>query len=341
MADNDHVVQDEFNEYDDWIELYNAGASPIDLGGMYLTDDMNDPTEWMIPYGISGSTLREEIDNRLSGYTYPPADMAALSADLRAVREIFKDTSITSFTPLQIVAIEGLLLDGQYGFDLNEKLRFRSSTNVEDSEQFTGAGLYDSYSGCLADEFDGDEIGPSVCDPCQPNERGVFRAIRKVFASFYNDNAFLERLRHGVNEAEVGMAVLVHHSFPDEIELANGVATIDKRGLGANMYITLVTQDGAVSVTNPDPSSIPEEVIVRVYSSGTVGPPKLTRSSNLVPLGSTVMEWDQDYRDLTDLLIAVSSEFSSVTGKTEYLLDLEYKKVAPGVRVQVRYGRFR
>jgi hypothetical protein len=338
MADNDHVVQDEFGEYDDWIEIYNAGAAPIDLGGMYLTDDLTDPTEWMIPYGITGGTLREEINNRLSGYTYPPSDMAALSADLAAIRQMFKDTTVTSFTPLQIVAIEGILLDPQYEFDLNEKLRFRSSTNVEDSEQFTGAGMYDSFSGCLADEFDGDEGGPSICDPCELNERGVFRAIRKVFASFYNDNAFLERLRYDINEVEVGMALLVHHSFPDEIELANGVATLDKRGSGANMYITLVTQDGAVSVTNPDPSSIPEEVTVRVYPSGTVGPPKFIRSSNLVPLGAKVMDWDQDYRDLADLLIAASNEFSNVTGKTTYLLDLEYKRVAPGGAVMPAGG---
>jgi hypothetical protein len=330
MADNDDYIYDACGEADDWIELYNAGATPIDLGGMYLTDDMNDPTEWMIPHGITGSTVREEINNRLSGYTYPPSDMAAMSADLRAIREMFKDTIVTGFTPSQIVAIESILQDPQYGFDLNEKLRFRSSTNVEDSEQFVGAGLYDSYSGCLADELDGDDDGPSICDPCETNERGIFRAIRKVFASFYNDNAFLERLRYDINEAEVGMALLVHHSFPDEIELANGVATLERTGYYENTYITMVTQDGAVSVTNPDPNSIPEEVTVRVQPSGRVGRPKLIRFSNLVPLGSMVMDWEQDYKDLRDLLIAASNEFRNVTGKTTYLLDLEYKKVSPG-----------
>lgn len=339
MADNISTIQDNFGQYNDWIELYNAGPTAIDLGGMYLTDDINEPTKWMIPYGITGGTLREEITNRLSKYTtYPPTDMAALSADLRAIRKIIKSTSITSFTPWQIITIESILLDPQYGFDINSKLRFRSSTNVEDSEQFTGAGLYSSYSGCLADEFDTDDDGPCICDPNDDNERGVFRAIRKVLASFYNDNAFLERLRHDVNEADVGMAILTHHSFPDEIELANGVATLDKRGTAANMYISLVTQAGAVSVTNPAGGSIPEEVTVRVYPSGNVGPPRLVRSSNLVPLGETVMEWDNDYSDLADLLIDVSNEFSSVTGKTEYVLDLEYKKVAPGGAVMPAGG---
>jgi hypothetical protein len=340
MAENDTTIQDPDGSggYPDWIELYNAGANTIDLGGMYMTDDMNDPTMWMIPPAITGSTLREEIENRLSGYTYPPSDMAALSADLRAIRSIFKNTNTTTFSQDLQDAVIDALQDPNYGFDQNQKIRFRSSTNVEDSEQFTGAGLYDSYSGCLADELDGDEDGPSICDPCENNERGVFRAIRKVFASFYNDNAFLERLRHDINETQVGMAILAHHSFPDEIELANGVATIEKRGSGYNMYITLVTQDGAVSVTNPDPASIPEEVSVRVYSSGTVGPPKLIRASNMVPLGATVMDWDQDYRDLTDLLADVSTEFASVTGKTEYLLDLEYKKMAPGGAVMPAGG---
>jgi len=294
---------------------------------MYLTDDMNDPTKWMIPFEISSGTLREEISNRLSGHSYPPSDMAALSANLRTIGHIIKNTGITSFTPLQIVTIESILLDSQYGFDINKKLRFRSSTNVEDSNHFTGAGLYDSFSGCLADEFDGDDDGPCLCDPCELNERGVFRAIRKVFASFYNDNAYLERLRHDVNEAEVGMALLVHHSFPDEFELANGVATLEKRG-GTSRFITLVTQDGAVSVANPQDGSIPEEVSVSVYSFGTFL--TLIRQSNLVPLGATVMDWQDDYVELSQLLVAAAVEFESVTGKSNYYLDFEYKKLAAG-----------
>ncbi len=36
-------------EPDDWIELYNAGDVPIDVGGMYLTDATAVPTKWRIP----------------------------------------------------------------------------------------------------------------------------------------------------------------------------------------------------------------------------------------------------------------------------------------------------
>jgi hypothetical protein len=279
---------------------------------------------------FGGNTLREEIFFRLSSYSYPPADMEALSWELEGIREdLFKNKYITSFTPQQEAAIIATLEDANYGFDAFRNIRFRSSTNVEDSNQFTGAGLYESFSGCLADDLDGDNYGPCLCDPNEENERGVFRAIRKVFASFYNDNAYLERLRHYVNEDEVGMALLVHHSFPDEYELANGVATLEKEESDPNRYIVLVTQDGATSVANPSDGSIPEEVSV-VYVSSPRIYPKLERGSNLVMLGATVMDWQDDYNDLSRLLVAAADEFEQVTGKSTYILDFEYKKLSPG-----------
>jgi hypothetical protein len=326
MAENDSFIQDNFGEHDDWFELYNASGAVIDLGGMYLTDDPDDPTGWMIPPAVTGSTLRQEIANRLSGYTYPPTDIAALSEDLSAIRSLFKNPYITSFTSAQVNAIETVL---QNNFDVNEKIRFRSSTNVEDSDQFVGAGLYDSYSGCLADDLDGDDDGPSICDPSETNERGVFRAIRKVFASFYNDNAFLERLKYGVDPDEVGMALLVHHSFPDEIELANGVATLEKSSSGPEKTIKLITQKGATSVANPTDGSIPEEVSVYVNASGVIILTFIS-GSNLVILGEKVMDWQTDYVELAQLLVDASVEFENQTGKNDYILDFEYKKLAPG-----------
>jgi hypothetical protein len=39
-------------EYDDWIEIYNKGVDEIDLSGMYLSDDLNDPFKSKIPEGV-------------------------------------------------------------------------------------------------------------------------------------------------------------------------------------------------------------------------------------------------------------------------------------------------
>jgi hypothetical protein len=49
---NQNIIADNYNEYEDWIELYNAGSSPVDLTGYYLSDNINMPTKWAIPSGV-------------------------------------------------------------------------------------------------------------------------------------------------------------------------------------------------------------------------------------------------------------------------------------------------
>jgi len=49
LASNSGFVIDPQGEYDDWIEIYNTGHEAIDIGGMYLTDDLDEPTRWRIP----------------------------------------------------------------------------------------------------------------------------------------------------------------------------------------------------------------------------------------------------------------------------------------------------
>ncbi len=300
-------------------------ASPVSLAISF--DLWNEFLDQTMP---TGNSLRSEIPERLAAYSWPPDNLIALADDLDDIRDMIRDDTV--FTPGQQAAIIAILQDPQHALDPATKIRFRSSTNVEDSEQFTGAGLYDSFSGCLADDLDGDQWGPSICDETKPTERGVCRAIRKVFASFYNDNAFLERLRYSVNENEVGMALLVHHSFPDEIELANGVATLPDGGPAL-----LVTQLGAVSVANPEGGARPEEVRVTIW--GTSMSPTVERYSDLVILGDTVMDWTEDYTDLTQLLVSVADTFEQETGKTGYVLDFEYKKVAPDGQLIVKQVR--
>ena len=42
---------DAYGQREDWIELYNMSASPVDLTGYYLSDNDNNLTKWMIPSG--------------------------------------------------------------------------------------------------------------------------------------------------------------------------------------------------------------------------------------------------------------------------------------------------
>ena len=55
MASNDSfpVDPDEPGEYPDWLELYNGGPAAIELGGVYLTDNLGWPTRYRIPEGVT------------------------------------------------------------------------------------------------------------------------------------------------------------------------------------------------------------------------------------------------------------------------------------------------
>ena len=286
----------------------------------------------------NGKTIREEIDERLI-----KAQVSGLQAELedalKSVRKLIRDGE---FLESQRQAVLAALSP----FEKDRKIRFRSSTNIEDSRYFTGAGLYDSFSGCLLDELDNDTSGPCACDGNKEKERGVFRAIKRVYASFYNNNAYLERRRFGVNESEVGMAILVHHSFPNEIELTNGVALSVFRkysGLSFGMETSLSTQIGATSVTNPDTTAVPEMVSVSGYRSSNGSTSRrvnFNSRSSLLQVGQDhVMNWKKDYEGLQEILEKVASGFSRYAADSKnYTLDFEYKKIAPNKLVvkQVR-----
>ncbi len=54
MADNTKTLPDPAGgKYEDWFELYNAGASTVDLSGYTLTDTLTDPTQFVIPAGVT------------------------------------------------------------------------------------------------------------------------------------------------------------------------------------------------------------------------------------------------------------------------------------------------
>ncbi|MEM6347174.1 MAG: lamin tail domain-containing protein, partial [Bacteroidota bacterium] len=48
LANNGNGIVDEFGQDEDWVELFNAGSSPVNIGGLYLTDDYNEPDKWQI-----------------------------------------------------------------------------------------------------------------------------------------------------------------------------------------------------------------------------------------------------------------------------------------------------
>ncbi len=49
MAMNTQTIADDYGEYSDWLEIYNAGDTPVDLEGFGLSDKSQEPFRWTFP----------------------------------------------------------------------------------------------------------------------------------------------------------------------------------------------------------------------------------------------------------------------------------------------------
>lgn len=49
LARNTSDTTNEYGNYEDWIEIYNLTGEPVDLFGLYLTDDMTNPEKFVFP----------------------------------------------------------------------------------------------------------------------------------------------------------------------------------------------------------------------------------------------------------------------------------------------------
>ncbi|MCP4353284.1 MAG: hypothetical protein GY795_48150, partial [Desulfobacterales bacterium] len=120
-------------------DIQYFGGKAANFGFLRRTIPDNSPVSTAFSFNLwnefldqdlkTGITFREEIKKQLAGVTHPP-DTAALSETLKGIRDMFKDENITSFTDAQKQAVISVLQDSRYSFDINKKIRFRSSTNV-------------------------------------------------------------------------------------------------------------------------------------------------------------------------------------------------------------------
>jgi hypothetical protein len=204
---------------------------------------------------------------------------------------------------------EALLLEKLNSDYAGIRMRFRSSTNAEDLDGFTGAGLYTSKSG-------------DPLDSAYP----VLDAVRKVWASVWNFRAFEERSFRSIDHQSVGMALLVHRSFPDEE--ANGVALtanpFDISGMEPGFYVNV--QFGEESVVQPEPGVTTDQFIYHFDMPGQ--PIVFIARSSLIQDGATVLSHAQTY-DLGVALKAIHKFFRQVYGPDDptawYAMDVEFK----------------
>jgi hypothetical protein len=62
LPGNSGSIRDNYGERDDWIELYNASQESVDIGGLYITDELANPGLWKIPESHPDSTTIQAGD---------------------------------------------------------------------------------------------------------------------------------------------------------------------------------------------------------------------------------------------------------------------------------------
>ena len=224
--------------------------------------------------------------------------------------------------PAFIVALKNQLLTTFGGPAV--MARFRSSSNAEDAPGFSGAGLYESTNACLADDQDPDKSGPSRCDPAEPEERGLCRAVKKVWASLWLVRAYEEREWYGIDHAQAAMGILVDLRLGDE--RANMVVFTGDPNLPGDHRFLVNAQTGDLEVVSPEPGTWPETTRLTL-SAGAVTEIDRVRGSSELPDGQHVLS-DAQLQQLGAELAHIADIFpidDPPPADTELLLDTEWK----------------
>ncbi|MEL6675927.1 MAG: PEP/pyruvate-binding domain-containing protein [Bacteroidota bacterium] len=194
-----------------------------------------------------------------------------------------------------------------------DSYRFRSSTNAEDLENFSGAGLYDSYSGKK-----------------HHIKKTVAAAIKKVWASLWNWRAYEERAYYKIDHQSCAMGVLVHRSFPDED--ANGVV-VTRNLYNLNPGFIINVQYKEYSIVFPEPGIIHDQIMLFLWSL-TPGQPfsvEYLSFSNIPELNGQRVMSDAEIFELGHYCMALKQHFFNKVPHTsgqnfdDYALDIEFK----------------
>jgi hypothetical protein len=212
----------------------------------------------------------------------------------------------------------------------SQGLRFRSSSTTEDILGFNGAGLFESHTAYLFPEEQ------------PPNHRDdtVEATMKEVWASYWLPGAYEERANAGIDHLKGRMGIVVHANFDDDLELSNGVATLDlvRRPEGDSSTLVANVQAGDLSVTNPPPGSgaLPEiDVASRVGGGATTIERK--QASTEVPAGTLLLS-DAGLESMRATLAALASAWldarnaplAAYAKETTITLDVEFRRMAPG-----------
>jgi hypothetical protein len=337
------------------------GPKAANLGELFrLLPAPNRAAGFGVPFHFHRELLRatglQAAIDMVLGDARLPTDAGFRRTALAELREVIEGASVPAALLGELRAPAQAAFGAGYA---TLPLRFRSSSNVEDGELGSGAGLHDSARGCFADDDDGDQLGPSAClAPAEKaalevelgrrqaewrehperswlpeiiddltsdltRERTVARALKKVYASLWNERAFEEREYYRMDHRGAFMGLAVNGSFVRERLDAVAVTSVPSSS-GTPLYRVVSQKDGQPVVRPPDPTLVAETLVFRRDAGD-----RPTDVQILVPSSLSAQPLWPAARlaELGGLLFAVQDHFAAVVypGRPQLSLDLEIK----------------
>jgi len=312
--------------------LYRIVPPEYQLDGFLIPfhyyDDFVHTATWTVDLndgqGAVLHSFAETMDAWFADETFL-TDAALRRDNLDALRHAMEDS------PVDPAVIEAIAprIEAIWG-NTSTYVRFRSSSNAEDTAGFSGAGLYDSETGCIGDDLDGDEVGPSQCDPEESDERTVAEAVATVWASLWTIEAWEEDSWYGIDPHTVAMGLLVDTKAT--AELANIVAFSGNPTSDDDDRYLVNAQAGELDVVLPDPGIWPESDLLTLSDTGELTEILRVESSSEVDAGELVLS-DAQLQELGELfwdVVQVYPYDDVVPDDKDLLWDTEWKILSDG-----------
>jgi hypothetical protein len=224
-------------------DLAKFGAKTTQLARVARLDGIVTPRAFGLPFHAYAAFVTSAgLDRRIAALLADPslrADAARLRAALDELRAAIERAPVPAALVDPLLARIRVVLPGA------RKIRLRSSTNAEDLDGFSGAGLYRSA-----------RVDPS-------SRADVERGLREVWASVWSQDAFAEREWYGIDHGKVAMAILVQESIDDDV--VNGVAITGNPFYEGRPAVYVNAQVRGGSVTGAAGNEVPEQLLVYTW----------------------------------------------------------------------------
>ncbi|MBN2165298.1 MAG: chitobiase/beta-hexosaminidase C-terminal domain-containing protein [Marinilabiliaceae bacterium] len=325
MAINNTTLADKDGEYSDWIELYNPGASAVNLSGWYLTDNPDNLPKWQFP----GITIAA------GGYLIIFASEKNYTDPLSELHTNFKLSGSGEY--LSLLEPDGVTFSSSFG------------TGIPYQQADVSYGLYNSQYVYLTQPTPGLQnlSGSNIFLPKFSHERGFYDAqfsltlssVEAGYDIYYTTNGSIPTKSNGTKYSSP--ITISKTSVVSAVCINKSTSAVGPMGCNTYLFIDdILTQpNDPAGYPNKFSSTYPADYEMDPEICTTGNKTKLVEALKSIPSVSFVTSIDNLFSSSTDPYtggIYYNSE--KTTDEWERPASIEYIDITTGQSFQLNCG---